>query len=112
MSTCPSTHSPQNAPEGRAVQPASLQLVARKGTPAGALRSRILDAARDGATTRVIARRLAVSEDRVAEVIAEELEYADRLSAHLEVMFLPAVVAALRETLREAREGCAEGRAA
>jgi hypothetical protein len=85
-----------------------LQLVHNKKDRAALIRDRILEAARSGATTRQISSRVAVTEKYAAETIAAELEFASRIAANLEVIFLPAVREALRETVAEARESAME----
>jgi hypothetical protein len=77
------------------------------GTP---LAPRILHDAREAIGLRKLADKY--GDQRSAEVIADALEYAYRIEAHIEVLVMPAVDlkthALLRRVLREAREDARE----
>lgn len=77
-----------------------------------AIRNMILRFAREEASTRVIARRLSISEEVVTMVIAEELEYALRVVPLIEALVSHKLTHGVREAIREAREGSHEIRIA
>jgi hypothetical protein len=90
-----------------------LQLVASNSRAANTpLRGRILEAACEGRTTRQIAQRLAIPEDRVTAVIADEVEFAARLTATLDVIVLPEITRMVRRAVAAAREDARERRVA
>jgi hypothetical protein len=95
-----SSHSEIDMKRSAASKP-RLQVVANNRPITGILRTRILDAARDCDSPRDIAKRFGVTEFRVKAAIAEELEFATRIRAHLSVTVPAEMARVLNEAVRE-----------